>query len=590
MHDTRRLSDGVTRLMPGVRLLTTYRRAWLLPDLLAGLTVAAILIPQGMAYGSLAGVAPVAGLYAAIAALVAYTLFGSSRQLMVGPESGVAILAAAAIVPLAAGGGAARYAALIAALSILVGCLLILGSVVHAGVLADFLSKPILIGFTNGVALTVIASQLGKLFGIKISGDTFVPTMRELVTHLDETNWLTLAIGVTLIVFLLLARRFLPRVPGALIAVVVTTTVSAAFGLQQHRVAVVGTVPAGLPSPMLPAVGLRDLYNLIPLACSLALVVFADGILTARLFARKHRYPIDADQEMVGLGTASIAAGFLQGFPVGASNSRTVVNDDADGKSQVVGLVTAALVAVFLLLLTPLLAQLPVVTLGAIVIVAAWGLLDFGAIARLYRVLKVDAILASLTFVAVLTLGILDGILFAVGASLLVVIGRITHPHAAVLGSVEGVDGFQEIEPHTSGQLIPGLIVYRFDAPFFFANANHLVDEVQGLVRTSQPGLRWVLLDAEGMVNGDTTAVDALKALADDLQGEGIVLAVARASSPLVETLDRGRVVGQIGPDRFFPTVRTGVQAYLLEHGKEVGDEGQRRAVVAETGKTPKEE
>lgn len=567
-----RLVTAVANWMPGLRVLLTYDKDWLRPDILAGLTVFAVLVPQGMAYGSLAGVAPVAGLYAAIAALVAYAVFGSSPQLAVGPESGIAIIAAASVAPLATGTTPTHYAALAAMLALLVGVILIAGGLAKGGIAADFLSKPILLGYMNGVALIVIVSQLGKLLGINIGGENFLPTLRDLGAHLDQSNGLTLAIGLTLIAFLILTRRFFPRIPGALIAVIVTTGASAAFGLEHHGVAVVGPVPRGLPAPQLPGVGFQDVYDLLPAAFGVALVAFADGILTARLFADKHDYEIDANQEMIGLGAANIASGLFQGFPSGASNSRSVVNDDAGGRSQLGGLITAALVAVFLLFFTSWLSQLPTVTLGAIVIVAATGLFQFGGILRLYKVLKVEALLATATLVAVLWFGILYGILLAVALSLLTVVARISRPHTAVLGPVVGVDGFQEIDPNKSSQTIPGLIAYRFDAPLFYANANYFLDEVRDLVRKSEPGLKWFLLDAEGIVNADATAVDALQTLSTELQKRGIVLAIARAYEPLRDTLERGHIVERTGVTQFYPTVRTAVEAYLLSRAEQGDD------------------
>lgn len=564
----RTAADTLRGYMPGLGLVHTYQRAWLSADILAGVTVFAILVPQGIAYGSLAGVTPVAGLYAAIAAMLAYAVFGSSRQLIVGPESGIAIMAATVLAPLAAGSGTARYAALAGLLAVMAGLVTMAGGLARLGFIADFLSKPILLGYTDGVALIIIASQLGKLFGIKIEALNFFPSLLEFGQKLDQTQGLTLALGLVLVAILVILRRVAPRIPSALVVVILATIASEIFHLQQHGVAVVGHIPAGLPRPTLPAVSFRDVYNLLPGAFSLSLVTFADGVLTARLFARKNGYEIDADQEMIGLGVANLVAGLTQGFPMGASNSRTVVNDGAGGRTQLVGVVATVLVCIFLLFFTGLLQNLPLVTLAAIVIVAAANLITVQPVVRLYRVLPIECWLAVATLLAVLALGILYGILVAVALSLLNVIARIARPHSAVLGPVPGVDGFNEIDPTSDSRTVPGLIVYRFDAPLFFANASFFLDQVRMLVASADPALQSFVLDAEGIVNADTTAVEALETVRTDLQKRDIEFALARTNGHLYGMLERSGFVACCGSDHFYPSVRVAVAAYLTSQGK----------------------
>src|SRR3712207_545089 len=402
----RRLID---RVLPGLATARAYQRVWLRPDLIAGLTVFAILVPQGMAYGELAGVEPVAGLYTAFAAMVAYAAFGTSRQLMVGPESGLAILVAASVAPLA-GGVPARFAMLATTLALMVGAICIVAGLLKAGFLADFLSKPILVGYTNGVALIIIGSQLGKLFGIESESQGFFAQAWGVLGRLDQTHWLTTGMGFALVAFLITSKRLAPRFPGALVVVVAATAVAALLHLEARGVAVVGEIPAGLPIPTIPDIGVSDIRALLPAAVCLALVAFSDSVLTARLFAAKNGYEIDANRELVALGATQVATGFAQGFPGGSSQSRTLVDDDAGGRTQLAGVVAAAFVVVFLLLFTPLLQSLPTVALAAIIVVAAAGLIELAPLKGMYEIRPIEGFVAVLTTVLVLVLGILAGI------------------------------------------------------------------------------------------------------------------------------------------------------------------------------------
>ncbi|HXX79280.1 MAG TPA: sulfate permease, partial [Ktedonobacteraceae bacterium] len=499
----------------------------------------------------------------AIGALVGYALFGSSRGLMLGPESSSALLAAAAVAPVAAGGSPARFAMLSALLALLVGVISLTAGIVRLGFLADFVSKPILLGYITGVAIIMIVGQLDKLFGVTIKSQKFYQQIWELLTHLDQTRVLTLLIGLALLAFLLMLRHFAPRVPAALIVVVFMTIISSLFHLSSYGVTIVGPIPPGLPQFGLSDLSFNDVKSLLPSALTLTLIIFTDAVLTARSIFEKQGEKVDANRELIGLGTANLASGLLQGFPAAASQSRTAVNNLAGGKTQLVGIIAAVLLVAFLLWFTQLLENLPQLVLGVIIIAAAINLIEIEPLLKVYRLRHIEFYLALITFIGVLSIGLLGGILIAVVLALIVVIGRISRPHDAVLGSVEGVDGYQDIEAYTNSQTVPGLIAYRFDAPLFFANADHFLREVQELIDTADPPVKWLLIDAEAIVDIDVTAAEALNELQYELESKGIVLAIARANHPLQHMLERAGFTARIGSEHFYPTVRTAVQAYL---------------------------
>ena len=550
--------------MPGIGLVRTYNRNWLKADLVAGVTVFAILVPSCLAYGELAGFEPVIGLYAALVAMIAYALFGSSRQLIVGPDATIAILIALIVAPLALG-DSARYAALAAALTILIGLTCLIGGYFKLGFVADFLSKPILTGYITATALIVIVSQLGKIFGIEIVSDDFFAQILELITKLDQTHMLTLALGLVTILGLILLKRFVPRVPGPLVAVVVAIIVSSLFNFADLGVSVVGQIPGGLPSLQIPQVGPADLRTLLPAALALSVLIFADELLVARVFAKKNHYALDPNQELTALGAANVSCGFFESFAVGASSSRTVVNDDMRGKSQMVGLVAAGLVIVFLLYLTSLLQNLPKVVLGAVIVVAAISLIDVQEFRSLNLIRHSEFYLSLLTLLGVLIIGIVVGIAVAIAFSLAEFLLRIYRPHTSVLGTGEGVDGYHVIAPGGYNQVLPGLIVYGFNAPLFFANAPYLLDQVRDLISTAVPPVRCLLLDTEAIPDIDTTAADTLRELHQELQEKSIVLTIARANKPLRETMRLTGLENLIGAKNFYPSVRTGVEAFRMQ-------------------------
>ena len=460
------------------------------PELVVAVTVFAVLVPSSMAFGDLAGVTPVAGLYVALGAMLMYALFGTSRQVITGAEATSAILTATAVAPLA-GGDPARYAALAAMTAILVGVMAILARIARLGFITDFLSKPILVGYIFGATLIVIGSQLGKMFGIKLESDQFFQQILELISRLDEAHLLTVLLGIVFMAALFLMRRVNRALPGPLIIVVVAIIISAVFDLQAKGVAVVGPVPAGLPKLTFPAVGIQDIFALLPAAIALTILIYADEILTARVFANRHGQKIDANQEFLALGMANIGAGMLTGFPAAMSASRTAVNDQMGAKSQWVGILAAGLTVIFLLFFTPLLAPLPTVALGAIIIVASSGLLDVPAFRFLRKVNRTEFFLAIVTTLGVLTVGVLQGILVAVMLSLVNVLYHISRPHDALLDDVDASGGtvYRGVSDKQTSLTEPGLIVYRFDAPLVFANASFFMERLEELVANAGQGL-----------------------------------------------------------------------------------------------------
>ena len=556
-------STGIARFIPGLGLIKGFNPALLRTELVVAITVFAVLVPSAMAYGDLAGVTPVAGLYVALGAMVMYALFGSSKQVVMGPEATTAIMTAAAVAPLA-GGDVERYAALAALTAILVGILALLARVARLGFITDFLSKPVLVGYIFGVTLIVIGSQLGKMFGIKIEADKFFQQVVEVISRLDEAHPTTVVIGIISVAALLIMRRISRKLPGPLIVVVVAIVLSAVLDWQSKGVAIVGEVPAGLPKLAIPAISGPDILALLPAALALTILIYADEILTARVFSAKHGQKTDANQEFIAIGMANIGAGFLTGFPAALSASRTAVSDQMGGKSQWVGLIAAALTIIFLLFFTPLLAPLPTVALGAIIIVASLGLIDMAAFRFLRKVGPAEFWLAVVTALGVLIVGILAGILVAVVLSLINVIYHISHPHDALLDELDASGGtvYRGVGDKETALTEPGLIVYRFDAPLVFPNAGFFTERVEELVANAGEGLKCIIFDAEAISDFDSTAAEALETLDADLERRGVELWIARANQPLRDLLLVTGLTKRLGKDNIYPSVRAAVEAY----------------------------
>jgi SulP family sulfate permease len=568
MNPPQPTSTGIARFIPGLALIKGFSPVLLRSEFIVAITVFAVLVPSAMAYGDLAGVTPVAGLYVALGAMVMYALFGTSKQVIMGPEATAAIMTATAVAPLA-GADAARYAALAALLALLVGAVALLARVARLGFITDLLSKPVLVGYILGATLIVIGSQLGKMFGIKLESDQFFRQVAELISRLDEAHLLTVAIGVVCMATLLIIRRVNRKLPGPLIVVVGAIIASAVLGWADKGVAVVGAVPAGLPKVAIPAVTVQDIFALLPAALALTILIYADEILTSRVFAAKHGQKIDANQEFVGIGTANIAAGLLTGFPSALSASRTTVNDQMGGKSQWVGLIAAALTIIFLLFFTPLLAPLPTVALGAVIIVASLGLIDIAAFRFLRQVRPAEFWLAVVTAFGVLTVGVLQGILVAVVLSLVLVLYHISRPHDALLDDVDATGGtvYRGVADKETALTEQGLIVYRFDAPLVFANAAFFTDRLEALIATAGPGLKCVILDAEAISDFDSTAAEALENLDADLERLGVEFWIARANEPLRDLLTATGLTKRLGSEHIYPSVRAAVAAYHAQFG-----------------------
>ncbi len=568
----RRLS---ARALAGAVPATSWLPAWrdgLSRNALAGLAVWAVLVPQSMAYASLAGVPPVHGLYAALAGLVVYALLGTSRQLNVGPSSGVAVLSAATVAPLALGDGE-RYLALSAGLALLTGAVLVLSGLLRLGFVAEFLAKPVLAGYVIGLGLVIVVAQVPALLGLTIDGDGFFSDVKEIVVHLPDVHGWTVAIGVGSLALILVLQAFVPKAPASLIAVALGVLVSRGLDLDEKDVALIGHITASLPDLGVPAIRLDDLETLAAGALGIALLAFAESIAAGRQLAAKHGYEVDANRELVAVGTSNVAAGLVQGFPVDASMSRSAVADAAGQRTQLSGLINALLVVVTLALLMSFFADLPKATLAAVVIAAVLPLLRTGELRRLQRLDEVDFAFAAICLVGVLVLGVLQGIVVAVIASLLALVYRSFRPNTAVLGRLrsdtEGDEDFRfrDVSRHTGLETFPGLVIFRFDQELFFANALLFRNGVRRAIASAGGPVEQLLVDAGAVTHADTSALDMLVDLHAELSGRGIDLRLARVKGPLRDTLERGGIVELLGAEGIQPSVHSGVQAFLRERG-----------------------
>jgi SulP family sulfate permease len=541
-------------------MLRDYRREWVGADLLAGVSVCVVMIPSVIAYAGLMGLPPQHGLYAALVPLLVYPFFGSSRQVIVGPDIAISLLIASAIVPLAAG-DPSHAAVLAATVAVLSGLLLLLGAWAKIGAVADFLSKPVLVGYMSGAALILVASQLDKLFRIQLEHNDFFPRLAELAGKLHLAHGPTLFFGLGLLAVIFGLRRLTPRVPPALVVVVVAIAASLALGLEARGVAVIGAFPRGLPGFAFPAADWREIHTLLPAAVGIALLTYTEAILLARAFAAKNGYEVNPNQELIALGVADVCTGLFQGFSVTGSQARTTINDSAGGKTQVASLVAAATLILFLVFLTPLIARLPVVALAALLIYGGSTLVEFDVMVRIYRFYPRSAVLAALTTLGVLAVGVVPGILVGVALSLLALIDRVSNPPDAVLRIVPG-EGFHDLGEGAAGETIPGFIAYRFYAPLLFSNASHFVERVRQLVAASPTPVRWFLVDAQAITDIDITAAEALHALNQELHQQGIALKFAHTNRPLRLVLERIGFTSEIGRESIFHAVHEAAQAF----------------------------
>ena len=542
-----------------------YQRSWLRGDVLAGLTVAAYLIPQVMAYATVAGLPPVAGLWAALVPMAVYAVLGSSRQLSVGPESTTALITGTALAPLAHG-DPVRYAALAAVLAILVGAVCLLAGLVRLGFLAELLSQPVLVGYLTGVALLMIAGQLGKLTGTTVDGEEFTAQVRSFLSGLDAAHWPTAVLSLSALALLLVLWRLIPRWPGPLITIAVTTLVVAVFALQGDGIRLVGPIPSGLPPLGFPGVRRADVAGLVIPAVGIALVAFSDNVLTARSFSSRRSERIDANAELRALGACNVGAGLTHGFPVSSSASRTALGESVGSRTQVYSLVALAVVLLVMVAGRGLLALFPTAVLGALVVYAALRLVDIAQFRRLRRFRLSEWLLAVITTVAVLAFGALYGVLAAIAVSVLELLRRVARPHDAVLGFVPGLAGMHDIDDYPAASPLAGLLVYRYDAPLFFANAENFRQRALAAVDDSTEPVRWFLLNAEANVEVDLTALDALNQLCTELRRRGIEFTMARVKRELHDDLVAAGLIDAIGEDRIFPTLPTAVDAFRRAH------------------------
>jgi SulP family sulfate permease len=559
------------RYAPSLDRLLHYQRGWLRADVIAGITVAAYLIPQVMAYGEVAGLSPVVGLWAILPPLLVYAVLGSSRQLSVGPESTTALMTATIVGGMAAG-DAARYAALAAGLAVIVGVLALLAWAARLGVISELLSKPVLVGYMAGVAMIMIVGQLGKVTGLSIDGDTFVEELRSFASQIADIDRPTLILAVSVLVFMLAVERVWPKAPVPLLAVLLATAAVAVFNLDASGIATVGTIPAGLPTPQLPGLTLSDVEALLLPALGVLLVGYSDNVLTARSFADRNDYSIDANQELLALGTSNVAVGLFQGFPISSSGSRTAIGDSMRTKSQLYSLVAFGCVVLVLLFFSGVLSLFPTAALGAIVIYAALHLFDLPELRRFWKFRRSEFLLAMATVAGVLIFDILYGVLIAVGLSLIDMLRRVVRPHDAILGYAPGVAGMHDIDDYPLALQIPGLVVYRYDSPLFFANSDDFKRRALASVDAAQTPTEWLLLNAEAIVQVDITSVDGLDDLRELLERRGISLRMARVKQELRDALDAAGFVERLGADHLYPTLPTAVAAYVdaytQRHGK----------------------
>jgi high affinity sulfate transporter 1 len=550
--------------LPGLQAARSYRRQWLARDVVAGIVLTTLLVPQGMAYAELAGLPPITGLYTSIMCLLGYAVLGPSRILVLGPDSSLGPMIAATILPLAgAHGDPKRAIALASMLALMVAAIMILGAVAKLGFIADLISKPTMIGYMNGLALTILVGQLPKLFGFKVSAEGLAGEVTGFIKGLANGEAVAAAavVGIAGIALILVLQRWLPKIPAVLIMVVLAIAATTVFGLAGHGVSLVGVLPKGFPPLTIPHIALHDLGPLFAGAVGIALVSLADTISTASAFAARTGQEIHGNGEMIGIGAANLAAGLFQGFPVSTSGSRTAVAERSGAKTQLTGVTGAVLIILMIVLVPGLFRNLPQPALAAVVITASLSLADIPGTMRLWRQRKAEFLLSIAAFLGVALLGVLPGIGIAVGLSILNVFRRAWWPYETQLGRVEGLEGYHDVHSYPEAQHLPGLVIYRFDGPLFFANAKTFRDEVRRLANT-EPKPRWIVIAAEPVTDVDTTASDVLEELDEMLNAQGISLVFAELKDPVRRKIERYGLTRTIDPRHFYPTVESAVAGF----------------------------
>jgi high affinity sulfate transporter 1 len=550
--------------MPTLPLLSSlrgYRREWLRYDITSGLAIAAVGLPSAIAYPALAGLPPEVGLYSSIMAVLGYALFGSSRQLITGPDAGTVMMLAAVFLSLGLSSTDERII-VSAAIAAIVGVLCFLASILRLGFIANFLSRPILTGFMTGISLSILVGQIGRFTGVKIDSEGLFRPLLELAGKADQIHWPSLALGAGLFILLRVLGAWLPAIPGPLVAVALATGLSAAFDFPGLGIRVVGEIPSRLPSPMLPIPQSVSITELIPGALAVLIVSFGAGIVTARSFGAKNKYPVDANRELLGFGAANVASGLFGGFAVTASDSRTAINDSMGGKTQLAGIVSAAALALAVLFLSDALSLLPTPALGAILASAAVSLIDLPTLRELWRVSRIEFAFALISIAGVIVLGVLNGVAVAIGATLLYLLMKGMRPRDAMLGRIPGRDGFYKLHRHPEAEPIPGLAIYILQGNLLFFNVDYVKTRIEDIIENLAPGTEWLIFDASATAQIDSTAVvmlDDLHALAGE---RGVKFGFVELHSEPLGALVRSGVAAAIGPDMIFDDLEDAVAAF----------------------------
>lgn len=569
--------NTLKRVFPLFSQLAGYDNASLKGDLSAGLTVGVMLIPQGMAYAMIAGLPPIYGLYASLVPLVIYALLGTSRQLAVGPVAMVSLLVAAGVGPLA-GGDVSQYIGLTLLLSLMIGVLQVALGFIRAGFLTNFLSHPVLAGFTSAAALIIGLNQLKHLLGVQIPRSNYVHEIIEAsFSQLGNLNGVTFIIGLAGMLLLIGLKRWKRTLPGALFVVILSTAAVWFWGLADMGVKIVGEVPGGLPAPMMPAISFENIRALFPIALAITLVGYMESIAVAKVYAAKHRYPLEANRELIALGAANIGGAFFQAYPTTGGFSRTAVNDQAGAQTSLATLISAGIIGITLLLLTGLFYFLPQAVLAAIVMVAVWGLIEWKEAVFLWKTNRLDFSLMLLTFIATLSLGIEEGILVGVIASLMVVLNQSSRPHSAIEGQLPDTQTYRNLLRNPTAQPVEGIVIFRMDASLYFANTAYFKERIEAIANTSPPP-HAIVLNAYPINRIDSSAVHVLKDLLAMLKSKGIGLYIAGIKGPVKDVLNKSMLSKAIGHDRFFMEVHEAVTA--AKHSHEAQDQETEEIVI----------
>ena len=568
------LPRPIARFAPGLEALTHYELSWLRSDLVAGLSIAAVALPVGIALAEVTGVPVVFGIYAAIFPLFAYALLGSSRMVIVGPDSATCVLVAAVLVSLAEG-DPQRQIALMVVLSLITGVFMIIGGVLRLGFVASFLSQPILTGFLNGIALVMIAGQLKTLFGYPGDASGFVLRLVEFAQRVWESHIPTLLLGVGLMAVFMAGRRLYPQLPSLLIIMVLSVLLVVGLGLEQKGVAVIGTVPAGLPQPSVDLPAWTDFRVLLADGGAVALLAFISGILTVKAFARRSREEVDSTQELFALGACNIVSGLLQGFAVTGTTSRTAVNYAVGGKSRVAGIVAGIIMLLVLLFLTDPLAHIPKTALAAAIIVSGFSLFDNVALRELYAISRLEFGVCIVAMLGVLIFGVLPGVGLAIALSLAWLLYAESRPPDAILGRVPGMRGYHDVKEYPEAITVPGLLVYQFNADLVFYNADRFKQRARAVVASASTPVQWLVLDASSINYIDVTAFQKVEELSEELAARGVRTVVVNLKRRVLRPFEKEWVRGRLerGAADIFPTIKTAIKAFeQAKHQPKVAD------------------